>query len=117
MLSGLVLRRVMSSNLVPLKTHVQRMDRYMQNMSRLNRPFVAVVRKLGEGCVSSVHHLGSAFLIIIMGCGRHWLKVSDHDRHAISLSPVPLKIRLLWAAMYVKSAEVKRPSVGVMCRS
>ncbi|GFS64857.1 hypothetical protein TNCV_2000731 [Trichonephila clavipes] len=88
-------------------------------MSRLNRPFVAVVWKLGEGMCQLryrsrhdhgsklrgpsaidllqlyIHHLGPAFLIKIMGCGSPVLKVSDHDRHAMNLSPVPLKIRLL----------------------
>ncbi|GFW11386.1 hypothetical protein TNCV_3809061 [Trichonephila clavipes] len=47
-------------------------------------------------------------------CGSPVVKVSDHGRHVMSSSPVPLKTRRVEELMHVKSIEAQNPLVGVV---
>ncbi|GFY07515.1 hypothetical protein TNCV_1822751 [Trichonephila clavipes] len=73
----------MSSNLVPLKNR-RAEGCCTLNPSRLKRPPVGVVWKLGDGKPTQLS---------LAGRGKEVIKASDRGWRVISSSPVPLKTR------------------------
>ncbi|GFV84475.1 hypothetical protein TNCV_5007371 [Trichonephila clavipes] len=75
----------------------------------------SVKRKRNTGCHSGISgHSKSRFSVIAGGCGSLVVKVSDHARQVMSLSPVPLKTRRVGKRCRLNMSRAQTSSDGVV---
>ncbi|GFV84466.1 uncharacterized protein TNCV_5007281 [Trichonephila clavipes] len=76
--------------------------------------YCSVKRKRNTGCRTGISgHSKSRLSVIAGGCGSLVVKVSDHARHVMSLSPVPLKTRRVGKLCKLNLSRAQTSSHGI----